>query len=111
MVRSHGRVRQRPAKAGGGRKDQATQVVAIGLQKEGGDWKLDSFIGFTKYDPAGLGEVMEEHLAEEEGISPELATCISEGIAAMSKDEAEALEFKKFIDGLKASDFHMKSDG
>jgi bifunctional DNase/RNase len=31
--------------------------------------------------------------------------------ADFEKDEAEALEFKKFIDGLKASDFHMKSDG
>ena len=31
--------------------------------------------------------------------------------ADFEKDEAEAKEFKKFIEGLKASDFHMKSDG
>ena len=31
--------------------------------------------------------------------------------ADFEKDKAEAKEFKKFIEGLKASDFHMKSDG
>jgi bifunctional DNase/RNase len=30
--------------------------------------------------------------------------------ADFEKDEEEAKEFKKFIEGLKASDFHMKSD-
>ena len=76
------------------------QVVAVGLEKEEGNWKLDSFIGFTKYDSEGIAEVMEEKLGEEEGISPELATCISEGIAEMSKDEAEALVFEKSEKGV-----------
>lgn len=31
--------------------------------------------------------------------------------ADMEKDEQEAEEFKKFIDGLKASDFHVKGEG
>jgi hypothetical protein len=76
------------------------QVVAIGLNKEGGDWKLDSLIGFTKYDPAGLAAALEGKLGEEEGISSELAACISEGVAEMSKGEAEALVFEKDNEGI-----------
>jgi hypothetical protein len=76
------------------------QVIAIGLNKEDGDWKLDSLIGFTKYDPAGLAEALEGKLGEEEGITPELATCISEGVAEMSKGEAEALVFEKDNEGI-----------
>ena len=30
------------------------QTIAAGLQKEGEDWKVDSFFAFIKYDPASL---------------------------------------------------------
>jgi hypothetical protein len=76
------------------------QSLAVGLEKEDGDWKLDSLIGFTKYDPAGLAATLEEKLGEEEGISASLAQCIAEGSEEMSKDEAEAMVFEKDEEGL-----------
>jgi hypothetical protein len=76
------------------------QSIAVGLEKEDGDWKLDSLIGFTKYDPAPIAEALEGQLAEEEGITPEVATCISEGVAEMSKGEAEAMVFEKSNEGV-----------
>jgi hypothetical protein len=76
------------------------QEVEIGMAKEDGDWKLNELAGFVKYDPAGIASVMEEKLSEEEGIDPALATCISEGVAEMSQQEAEALIFEKSLEGV-----------
>lgn len=71
------------------------QSVAVGLQKEEGQWKLDAFVGFTQYDPAGIAATLEEKLQEEEGISPELAACVAEGVEGMSQDEAGEMVFEK----------------
>ena len=71
------------------------QSVAVGLQKEEGDWKLDAFIGFTQYDAAGIAATLEEKLGEEEGVSPELASCVAEGVEEMSKEEAGEMVFEK----------------
>ena len=76
------------------------QTVAVALEKEEGAWKVDGFMGFTRYDPAPIAEALEGKLAEEEGITPELATCISEGVAEMSKGEVEAMIFEKNNEGV-----------
>jgi hypothetical protein len=79
------------------------QSVEIALVKEGGDWKLNEFTAFTKYDGAALSEFLEGKLAEEEGITPALAKCVSEGVAGMSQEEAEAMVFEKNLEALEES--------
>jgi hypothetical protein len=75
------------------------QVVATGLQKEDGDWKVDAFFAFLKYDPASLAAGLEEALAEQEGFSSELAACVAGGVEEMAKGEAEAMVFGKENEG------------
>lgn len=76
------------------------QGVEVELAKEGGDWKLNKFLGFTSYDGAAIGEALEEQLGQEEGVSASLAKCISEGVAEMSQQEGEALVFEKNEEGV-----------
>jgi hypothetical protein len=76
------------------------QSVEIELAKEGGDWKLNEFTAFTKYDSAALSEFLEGKLGEEEGITPGLAKCVSEGVAGMSQEEAEVMVFEKNLEPL-----------
>lgn len=76
------------------------QTVAVAMEKEEGDWKLDGFMGFTKYDPAALAASLEEKLGEEEGVSSELAACVAEGVEEMPEEEVEALVFEKEQEGL-----------
>lgn len=71
------------------------QGVELELVEEGGNWKLNKFLGFTNFDAAALGEALEEELGKEEGISPELAKCVSEGVAKISQSEAESMVFEK----------------
>lgn len=71
------------------------QVVEVEVVEEEGDWKLNKFLGFTKFDAASLGEVLEKELAKEEGVSPELAKCVSEGVSELSKSDAESMVFEK----------------
>lgn len=74
------------------------QGVELELVEEGGDWKLNKFIGFTNFDAAALGEALEEEFGKQEGISPELAKCVSEGVAEMSQEEAESMVFEKNLE-------------
>ena len=76
------------------------QAVEVGLAKEEGDWKLNEFLGFAKYDPTGIAATLEEKLNEEEGVEPALAKCVAEGVAAMSQEEAEAMVFDKSTEGV-----------
>jgi hypothetical protein len=78
------------------------QSVEVEATKEEGDWKLNKFLGFTNYDPAGIASVLEEKLAEEEGITPALAKCVAEGIEGMSQEEGEAMIFEKSSEGVEA---------
>jgi hypothetical protein len=71
------------------------QAVELELVKEEGDWKLNKFLGFANFDGAALAEGLEEQLLEQEGITPSLAKCVSEGVAEISTQEAEALVFEK----------------
>ncbi len=76
------------------------QTIAAGLQKEGEDWKVDSFFAFIKYDPAKFAEAVEETVVEQEGASPELAACVAEGVEEMSEEEVELVVFEKENEGL-----------
>jgi hypothetical protein len=76
------------------------QTVEVELAKEGGDWKLNKFLGFAKYDGKGLAAAFEEELSNQEEIAPGLAKCLSEGIAKMSESEAEALAFEGSTEGI-----------
>lgn len=76
------------------------QVIGVALEKEEGDWKLDGFSGFVKYDPAGIASAVEKQLGEEEGVSAELASCVTEGIEEMTEEEAEAMVFDKNEEGI-----------
>jgi hypothetical protein len=78
----------------------AGQSVELEVTKEEGDWKLNEILGFSNYDPAGIAAALEEKLGEEEGITPALAKCVSEGVAEMSQDEAEAMVFEKSSEGV-----------
>jgi hypothetical protein len=71
------------------------QTVELELVKEGGDWKLNQFLQFTKFEAKALGESLEEELAEaEEEVSPELAKCIAGGVGKLSQKEAEEVAFE-----------------
>jgi hypothetical protein len=76
------------------------QTIAIAMEEKEGDWKVDGFMGFVKYDPAALATGLEAGLVEEEGFTPELASCIAEGVAEMSQEEAQEMVFEKNNDGL-----------
>ena len=74
------------------------QAVEVEVVEEGGNWKLNKFLGFTKYDAASLGEVLEKELGKEEGVSAELAKCVSEGVAGLSQSDAESMVFEKNLE-------------
>jgi hypothetical protein len=76
------------------------QSLELGLAKEGGDWKLNEFLGFTNYDAAGLASFLEDKLSAEEGVEASLAKCIAEGVEGMSQEEAEAMVFEKSSENL-----------
>jgi ABC-type glycerol-3-phosphate transport system substrate-binding protein len=65
------------------------QTIEAEVVKEGGAWKLNAITGFAKFDSAAFSESLEERLAAEEGISPELAACVTEGLGEISQEEAE----------------------
>ena len=71
------------------------QGVEVELVEEGGDWKLNKFLGFTNFDAGALGEALEEEFAKEEGVEPKLAKCVSEGVSEMSQSDAEAMVFEQ----------------
>lgn len=67
------------------------QTLEVALVDEGGEWKLDEFVGFAKFDPAVFVEVLAKQLENEPSIKPAMASCIVEGISEFSKSELEAL--------------------
>ena len=76
------------------------QAVELEVLNEGGSWKLNKFLGFTKYDAANIATFLEGKLNEEEGVEPALAKCVAEGVEGMSEGEAEAMIFEKKQEGL-----------
>jgi hypothetical protein len=67
------------------------QTLELALVEEGGEWKLDEFTGFAKFDPAPFVAALAEQLEEEPEIKPETASCIVEGIEELSNPELEDL--------------------
>jgi hypothetical protein len=79
------------------------QTVEIELVKEDGDWKLNQFLQFTKFNAKDLGAALEEEFEEaEEDVSPELAKCISAGVGKLSQKEAEAVAFEGKLEVIEA---------
>jgi len=76
------------------------QAVEVEVAKEEGSWKLNEFLGFTKYDASGLGAALEEKLAEEGGATAAVAKCVTEGVEEMSQEEVEAMVFEKSSEGV-----------
>jgi hypothetical protein len=71
------------------------QTVELGLVNEEGNWKLNEFVKFAKFDAKTLGQSFEEEFdAAEEEVPPGLAKCISEGIGGLSQKEAESVAFE-----------------
>ncbi len=67
------------------------QTLGIALVEEDGDWKLDEATGFTKFDKAKLIAAFSSSLEKEEGIEPELASCLLESFEAADQGELEEL--------------------
>jgi hypothetical protein len=76
------------------------QAVELEVAKEDGDWKLNKLLSFTKYDASGIAAALEEQLGEEEGVTPALAKCVSEGVEKMSQKEGEAMVLEKNLEGI-----------
>ena len=73
------------------------QGVELELVEEGGNWKLNKFLGFSKFNAAALSEALEEELGKQEGIEPKLAKCVAEGVSEMSQSDAESMVFEKNV--------------
>jgi ABC-type glycerol-3-phosphate transport system substrate-binding protein len=71
------------------------QSVEVEVVEEGGNWKLNKFLGFTKFDASSLAEVLEKELSKQEGVSAKLAKCVSEGVSELSQSDAESMVFEK----------------
>jgi hypothetical protein len=76
------------------------QTIEVEVAEEEGAWKLNQFLGFTKFDGAALGEGLEEEFEAQGGVSPKLAKCVSEGFAEASQEEAESLIFEGNTEGI-----------
>jgi hypothetical protein len=70
------------------------QTVELELVKENGDWKLNQFLKFTKFNAKRLAKSFEKEALASEEITKELATCISAGIGKLEQKEAEAVAFE-----------------
>lgn len=67
------------------------QTLEVALVEEGGEWKLNEFVGFAKFDPSVFIEALAKQLESEPSIEPQVASCIVEGIEEFSKSELESL--------------------
>lgn len=67
------------------------QTLELGLVEEGGEWKLDEFTGFAKFDPAPFVKSLTEQIENEPELEPKTASCIVEGIEGLSNSELESV--------------------
>jgi hypothetical protein len=70
------------------------QTVELELVNEDGDWKLNEFLQFAKFDAKELAESFEKEFSASAEVPPGLAKCIAEGIGGLSQEEAEAVAFE-----------------
>jgi ABC-type glycerol-3-phosphate transport system substrate-binding protein len=67
------------------------QTLEVALIEEGGEWKLNEFVGFAKFDPSTFIQSLTKQLENEPSLKPTVASCIIEGVEEFSKSELEAL--------------------
>lgn len=67
------------------------QGLSVALVEEGGEWKLNEFTGFANFDAELLTNSLVEQLEEEENASPEVISCIAEGMGELDESEYEQL--------------------
>jgi hypothetical protein len=70
------------------------QSLELELVKEGGDWKINQFLSFTKFDPKALGDSIEAELEETGEVAAPEVKCFAEGVSGMSQGEAEEIAFE-----------------
>jgi hypothetical protein len=70
------------------------QTVEIGLVKEGGQWKLNEVVKFTKFDQAKLVESFEEELSKASNeVNPKFAACFIEAFEEGDQGQIEEMLF------------------
>jgi hypothetical protein len=66
------------------------QTVEVELVKQGDQWKLNEFVGFTKFDQAKLVESFERELSKASSkANPKFAACFIEAIEEADQAEIE----------------------
>lgn len=66
-------------------------AFTVALVKEDGDWKLDELTGFANFDAEKLTQTLVDQLEEEEAASPELISCVAEGLEELDESEYEEI--------------------
>jgi hypothetical protein len=70
------------------------QTLSVALVEEDGDWKLNEVLGFAAFDQEQLVAAFEEALTNgEDAVAPGVASCIAEGLGALSQEETEDVFF------------------
>jgi len=70
------------------------QAVEIALVNEGGQWKMNEIVKFTKLDQAKLVESFEQELSKASNeVSPKFAACFIEAFEQADQGEIEAMLF------------------
>jgi hypothetical protein len=67
------------------------QALEVALVKEGGNWKLNELVGFTKLNQSALAASIGSGLKEESPEVAELASCIEEAFEEADQAEVEEL--------------------
>lgn len=68
------------------------QTVEVELVKDGGQWKLNEAVKFTKFDQAKLVEAFERELSKASNeLSPQLVTCFVKAFEEGSQAEIEEM--------------------
>jgi predicted small secreted protein len=71
------------------------QGIEVALVEEDGNWKLDEFVKFSDYNAAAMTKSFEEAFEQEEGLTPELAKCLTKGFGELSQEDAESIILDK----------------
>jgi ABC-type glycerol-3-phosphate transport system substrate-binding protein len=70
------------------------QTLELALVKDGGQWKLNEVVEFTKFDQGKLVEGLEASLSEASSeVDPKFASCVIEAFKQGSQSEVEELLF------------------
>jgi hypothetical protein len=70
------------------------QTLELALVKDGGQWKLNEVVEFTKFDQGKLVEGLEASLSEASSeVDPKFASCVIDAFKQGSQSEVEELLF------------------